>query len=232
MLQALSILPSLWNRVPSKSSSLSPLLKSITQNMKIKSRSNKPVDPSSFLWALTRKISASRQAPFYFNSPEDATKVLQFVIDKLKGTSVAASDFISNIIRINVSCNQCFSFSAKEETLDMLTIPLSPNINSSLFKFLKPETLESKNKWFCPSCSCLIDKCSHNYVKMKYFSLSKNSLMALVNHSGTMDQGHYWAVIKDLNSGGSLTCNDKVVLAVSQHSLNNSTSYILFHKRN
>ena len=176
MLQALSILPSLWNRVPSKSSSLSPLLKSITQNMKIKSRSNKPVDPSNFLWALTRKISASRQAPFYFNSPEDATKVLQFVIDKLKGTSVAASDFISNIIRINVSCNQCFSFSAKEETLDMLTIPLSPNINSSIFKFLKPETLASENKWFCPSCSCLRVKCSHNYVRWSIFLLAKTHL--------------------------------------------------------
>ena len=67
---------------------------------------------------------------------------------------------------------------------------------------------------------------------MKYFSLSKNSLMALVNHSGTMDQGHYGAVIKDLNSGGWLTCNDKVVLAASQHSRNNSTSYTLFYKRN
>ena len=57
ILQALSVLPSLWIRVPSDSSSLSPLLKSITLNMKIKSRSNKPIDSSNFLWALSRKIS-------------------------------------------------------------------------------------------------------------------------------------------------------------------------------
>ena len=44
--------------------------------------------------------------------------------------------------------NACLS--AKEEKLDILTIPLSPNINSSLSKFLKPEILESENKWFCP----------------------------------------------------------------------------------
>ena len=37
----------------------------------------------------------------------------------------------------------------------MLTISLSPNINSSLSKLLKPEILESENKWFCPSCSYL-----------------------------------------------------------------------------
>ena len=59
----------------------------------------------------------------------------------------------------------------------------------------------------------------------------KYSLMASINHSGTLDQGHYWAVIKDLNSGEWLSCNDKVVLAVPLHSLNNSTSYILFYKK-
>ena len=56
ILQALSVLPSLWIRVSSESSSLSPLLKSITLKIKIKSRSNKPVDPSNFLWAVSCKI--------------------------------------------------------------------------------------------------------------------------------------------------------------------------------
>ena len=158
ILQTLSVLLlSLWNRVSSESPSLSSLLKSITLNMKIKSRSNKPVDPSNFLWAFTRKISGSRHAPFSVNSQQDTAEALQFVIDDLKGTSVAASDLISNTIRIKVSCNQCFCFSAKEERLDILTIPLSPNINSSFSKFLKPEILESDNKWFCPSCNCLTE---------------------------------------------------------------------------
>ena len=58
ILQVLSVLPSLWIRVPSESSSLTPLLKSIALNMKIKSRSNKPVDPSNFLWALSRRVSS------------------------------------------------------------------------------------------------------------------------------------------------------------------------------
>ena len=81
--------------------------------MKIKSRSNKPVDPSNFLSALTCKILEPRHAPFNFNSQQDAAEVLQFVIHELKGTSVAASDLISNTIRINVSCNQCFCFSCQ-----------------------------------------------------------------------------------------------------------------------
>ena len=56
ILQTLSVLSLLWNRATSESPSLSPLLKSITLNMKIKSRSNKPLAPSNFLWGLTRKI--------------------------------------------------------------------------------------------------------------------------------------------------------------------------------
>ena len=61
---------------------------------------------------------------------------------------------------------------------------------------------------------------------------TKYSLMASINHSGTLDQGHYWAIVKDLSSGDWLSCNDKVVLTVPQHSLNNTTSYILFYKKN
>ena len=228
--------------------------------MKIKSRSNKPVDPSNFLWALSRKISESRHVPFNFNSQQDAAEVLQFVIEELKGTSVVASDLISNTIRINISCNQCFCFSAKEEKLDMLTIPLSPNINSSLSKFLKPEILESENKWFCPSCNCLtestretsiIGSSSTLVIQLSRFSnshsrllkvpitvedevsfSSKYSLVASINHSGTLEQEHYWAVVKDSNTGDWLSCNDKVVQTVPQHSLNNTTSYILFYKKN
>ena len=80
ILQTLSVLPSLWNRGPSESPSLSPLLKSITLNMKIKSRSKKPIDGSEF-----------HHTPFNFNSQQDAAEVQQFVIDELKGTSMAVT---------------------------------------------------------------------------------------------------------------------------------------------
>ena len=60
---------------------------------------------------------------------------------------------------------------------------------------------------------------------------TKYSLMASINHSGTLDQGHYWAIVKDLSSGDWLSCNDKVVLTVPQHSLNNTTSYNIFTRK-
>ena len=139
----------------------------------------------------------------------------------------------------------------------MLVISFSPNINSSLSKFLKLEILESENKWFCPSCNCLTESTSETTIissrsilvtQLSRFSVSysklrkdqqlfncsleselnvhitfgdevsfssKYSFMASINLSGTLDQGHYWAVMKDLNSGGWLSCNDKFVLTVS-----------------
>ena len=36
---------------------------------------------------------------------------------------------------------------------------------------------------------------------------TKYSLITSINHSGTLDQGHYWAVLKDLNSGDWLSYN-------------------------
>ena len=98
---------------------------------------------------------SSCTALFNFKSQQDAAEVLQFDIDELQGASVEASDLISNTIRINVSCNQCFCFSTKEEKLNILKVSLFPNINSSFSKFLTPEILDSDNKWFCPSCNCL-----------------------------------------------------------------------------
>ena len=41
----------------------------------------------------------------FLTQDADAAEVLQFAIDKLKGTPVATSDLISNTIRINVSCS-------------------------------------------------------------------------------------------------------------------------------
>ena len=55
--------------------------------------------------------------------------------------------------------------------------------------------------------------------------------MTSINHSGTLDEGHYWAIAKYLNSGDWLSYDDKVVVTFPQQSLNNTTSYILFYKK-
>ena len=54
--------------------------------------------------------------------------------------------------------------------------------------------------------------------------------MTSINDSGTPNQGYYSTVTKDLNLGGWLSCNDKVVLTVSEY-FNSSALYVLFYKK-
>ena len=76
ILQVLSVMPTLWNRVPSKSNHLFPMLQAISLNMAVKKNSTKPIDPSNFFWALKRSLSSTRVTPFDFNSQQDVAEIL------------------------------------------------------------------------------------------------------------------------------------------------------------
>ena len=154
ILQVLSVVPNLWNRVPSESNTLSPMLRAISLNMAVKKNSTKPVDPSNFLWALKRKLSIIRGVPFDFYTQQDVVKILQIVLDQLKGISIAASHLIYNTQNITVSSNTCFCLTVSEENLDIVTLPVSADIQTSMDQFLKPEILSLQTKWFFP-WSCL-----------------------------------------------------------------------------
>ena len=45
---------------------------------------------------------------------------------------------------------------------------------------------------------------------------SKYSLIGTINHSGTLNRGHYWAFIKDLHSSSWYSCNGKSVLMLKK----------------
>ena len=150
------VVPNLWSRVPSESNTLLPMSQAISLNMAVKKNSTKPVDPSNFLWALKRKLSIIRGVPSDFNTQQqDVAEILQVVLDEVKGISLAASHLICNTQKITVSCNTCFCSTLSEENLDIMTLPESTDIQTSMNQFLKPEILSSQNKWFCPSCNLL-----------------------------------------------------------------------------
>ena len=86
---------------------------------------------------------------FDFNIQQNVAEILQVVLDELKGVSLEGSQLISNTQQITVSCNTCFCFSESEQNLDILTLPVSADIQASISQFLKPEILSSHNKWFC-----------------------------------------------------------------------------------
>ena len=58
------------------------------------------------------------------------------------------------------------------------------------------------------------------------------SLIARINHSGTLQAGYYWAFIKDRSTNNWLKCNGCAVLKAKPHTFNNNTSLCPFYIRN
>ena len=231
----------------------------------------KPTNPSNFWSPLKPKMADIHYVLFDFNSQQDAVEVLQVILDDLKGTSILANDLVSNTLKTTITCITCLCSAAKEEKCDMLPLPMSNNIKTSLDKLLHSQTSSSQNKWFCSSCEsltettketsitnssvvlivqlirfCILDNraikdkqifdCFPNKVLKVSISLNnevsftnKYSIVATINHSGSLDRGHYWASIKDALSKQWFSCNDKVVLNVNEKTLCNSSSYALFY---
>ena len=57
------------------------------------------------------------------------------------------------------------------------------------------------------------------------------SLAATINHSGNLDSGHYWAVVRDEKSKTWFSCDDTSVKKVSMNSADSSSAYVLFYVR-
>ena len=82
-------------------------------------------------------------------------EILQVVLDELKRVSLAVSSLISNTLKTTVYSNTCQCSSVSEENLDIQSLQVSTDIQTSLKQFLSPEVLSSGNIWFCPSCKTL-----------------------------------------------------------------------------
>ena len=86
--------------------------------------------------ALKCKISSTHSAHFDFNLQHDVAEILQVVFDELKEASIRADDLLSNTLSTTITCNNCFSSAVREEKLDIVSVLMADNINSSYEKFL------------------------------------------------------------------------------------------------
>ena len=87
---------------------------------------------------------------------------MEVVLDELKGVSLAASQLISSRKKL-VFCITCFA-PVRQKKLDILTLPVPADIQTSTNQFLKPEMLSSQNKWFCHSCSSYSESTRETFI--------------------------------------------------------------------
>ena len=142
--------------------------------MVIKEKSAVPIDPSNSLWALKPKIPSNCSALFDFSSQQDVAEFLQVVFDELKGALLRTGNLLSNTLRTTITCNSCFCSAVREEKLDIVSVPMTDNFNSSLEKFLSSELLTLENEWSCPSCNA----CKES---IKYTSIIQSTLVLVVH---------------------------------------------------
>ena len=205
-------------------------------------------------------MSSIRKDPFNFNSQQDVPEILGVVLEELKGDLSLVENVFPITLRTTITCNTCFCSSIKEDKSDILILPTFNQISSSLNESLKPETLSGEHMWSCPQCSELrestretsVSNCGQvliielnrftkfngdtfkdtRFVECLTVSFSKEfSLVASINHSGSLNAGHYWAFIKDNISKSWFKCDDRSILKVKPSTLNNTTSYVLFYVR-
>ena len=270
ILQALSTIPSFWCQQLSESGVISPLARSVSLNLSLLGKRSSPIDPSNFLRALQNLISRTRNSPFNVNTMQDASEILQIIIDELKGTSILADDIISSSLKTITFCEQCNSFDSAETKHEIIQLPLTNSITSSLNSFLSPVDCRGSNKCFCGVCNSLqnsvrtteFSRCGNilvlqliRYVDVngkiskdnRKVNLFKDSitipvivdnvvsmnkpfkLRASINHSGTLNAGHYWAFIKEDSSNSWLKCNDTSVIQTNFFDLQNDSSYIFVY---
>ena len=155
MLQALSILPELWNQFPSEIGCTPPLLNQFLIIMTWLKGHKTSIDPCRFLRALSTKMSLIHNHPFNFNTQQDVPEILQVLLDEITGTSVLANNFLKTTIRTSISCTSCHSClcdSENEESVSILQVPTENTISRSIQSLLKSEVLQGDNSWFCPGC--------------------------------------------------------------------------------
>ena len=137
LLQVFSVLPRLWSQVPSESSKTSPIPRSIAILMcLLKRRKRRVLDPSSFLWALKRKMPS-----FKFHQQYDAHEVLMTVLNSVLAPTSISQDLVGCKIKISTTCKSCFhSFDSEDSSL-ILSTPVCNSVKESLRQHLAEESI-------------------------------------------------------------------------------------------
>ena len=72
---------------------------------------------------------------------------------------------------------------------------------------------------------------SKSLTATKFLFFNNYSLVATINHSGSLNNGHYWVIVKDNTIIQWFSCNNKVVFQIKADDLSKKISHVLFFLR-
>ena len=122
-------------------------------------------------------------------------------------------------------CPSCNLLS--ESTRETCIINSAPILIIQLYRFSNQggQLVKNKNVFSCTQSESNEDLTLPITIEDEVSFTNEYSLIATINHSGTLSRGHYWAFIKDLHSSSWYSCNDKSVFNVEENSVNNTAFF-------
>ena len=165
---------------------------------------------SCMISSLNEESSAMLQVPIAETVQECLTDVLQS--EELSGET-------------SYFCNACAAY--RSAYIEHSFSKLGQYLIVHLKRFTQQDNVFRKNiqKVFCTPNITVPVVDSDVTTRIKY------QLLGTVNHTGTLDRGHYTAFIKPKTSSKWSFCNDAAVLSSVEASVNNTSSYICFYER-
>ena len=166
ILQCLKILPEFIHNCTSAAKD-GQLLSAFNTVMHEMSISSSPVDPSTFLKSLEVVIRNAGNKAFNFNTQQDATEVLNHIIEDMSKDSPSAASSVSVAIKTTTTCNTCLLSDQIEERALYISVPVERSVQIALSKYLEP----TQGEGFCICCreisSNSIERCfaeANNYL--------------------------------------------------------------------
>ena len=141
-----------WSNLTIFTTRLSPFISSFVKIMSLLRSSKGPIDPSHFIRHLQKVVIDSGKFDFNIFQQQDAAEILASILDELSSVGPIAREMVNVSFQMTISCHKCNNDNLKEDTTNILQIPVEPNLQSSLNTFLAPEFLSDENRYYCNIC--------------------------------------------------------------------------------
>ena len=189
---------------------------------------------ASHLICNTQKITVSCNTCFCSSVSEENLDIVTLPVPVSTDIQTSTNQFLTPEILSSQNkwfCPSCNLLS--ESTRETCIINSAPILIIQLCRFSNQggQLVKNENFFSCTQSESNKDLTVPKTIEDEVSFTNKYSLIATINHSGTLNRGHYWAFIKDLHSSSWYCCNDKSVFNVEENSVNDTTSYIPFYRK-
>lgn len=202
-----------------------------------------------FIYGMQNKIKILTN---FGNKQQDAHELLQKMLE-----IVDINDYFTGIMKNSLYCDNCYKITEKEEKYTEIILPISHNFEFSFNQFFQSQSvnihcehckkIQPHQKKFTllklPKYLLIVfnrfklnkngnitkNKQSMGYPPVFQMQQTKFELLCVINHTGTMDNGHYYCFKKHKKQWWK--CNDDSITNII-NGISNNAYMLMYQKMN